>query len=119
MEMETVDLSRLPQEVADATDFLRLHVNGRVKPRGTKILVDGLKHREVKLLLHKFLRHNNLDGYRVVSQAGVLEIVPPHMMMSSKHEKGGTPPPAALTMPYFFPGSPPVPIEKKIRKRED
>jgi hypothetical protein len=117
--METVDLSRLPEEVADATDFLRHHVNGRVKPKGAKILVDGPRHREVKLLLHKFLRHSNLDGYRVLSESGVLEIVPPHITVSSKHEKTGTTASAALTMPYFFPGSPPIPIEKKIKKRED
>jgi len=117
--LETVDFSRVPGELASATDFLRDHVNGRIKTKGSRILVDGAKHREVKLLLHKFLRHRSLDGYRVVSESGVLEIVPAHVTGPSKHGEGGTPPSAALTMPYFFPGSPPIPVEKKIKKRRE
>ena len=117
--METVDFSQLPSELADATDFLQQHVTGRVKSKGNQILVDGPRHKEVKLLLHKFLRHYGLDEYRVLSQAGVLEIVPPHATIPSKHEQGGTAPNAALTMPYFFPGSPPVPVERKIKKRHE
>jgi hypothetical protein len=117
--LETVDFSRIPGELASATDFLRDHVDGRIKTKGKQILVDGAKHREVKLLLHKFLRHRSLDGYRVVSQSGILEIIPPHATGASKHEEGGTPPSAALTMPYFFPGSPPIHVEKKIKKRRE
>jgi len=117
--LEIVDFSKVPGELASATDFLRDHVNGRIKTKGSRILVDGAKHREVKLLLHKYLRHRSLDGYRVVSQEGILKIVPFHVTPSSKHVEGGTPPNAALTMPYFFPGSPPVPVEKKIKKRRE
>jgi hypothetical protein len=101
-------------------DFLREHVKnvkGRVSTKGNQIQVEGLKHREVKLLLHKFLRHNGLDEHRVLSQSGKLEIVPQHIATHTRDE-GGTPPPAAATMPYLFPGAPaPVVPEKKRRKR--
>jgi hypothetical protein len=95
------------------------HVEGRVKTKGSQIIIDGARHKDVKLLLHKFLRQRSLDEYRVLSQSGILEIVPPHLMESSKHGGGETPPPAALTMPYFFPGTPPIPMEKKIRKKRE
>ncbi|TMI47128.1 hypothetical protein E6H17_06990 [Candidatus Bathyarchaeota archaeon] len=73
-----MDLARLPGKIGSAVDFLREHVksfNGRVSTKGNQIQVEGLKHKEVKLLLHKFLRHNGLDDHRVLSQSGILEIV--------------------------------------------
>jgi hypothetical protein len=119
-EQQTVNLGKLPAQIRPAADFLRIHVKsvrGRVLTRGNQIQVEGLKHREVKLLLHKFLRHNGLDDHRVLSQSGVLEIVPQHIAVHTRHEEG-TPPPAAATMPYLFPGTnAPVPTEKKRRKK--
>src|SRR5256885_16697282 len=56
-EQQTVDLARLPGKIGSAVDFLREHVkslNGRVSTKGNQIQVEGLKHKEVKLLLHKF-----------------------------------------------------------------
>jgi hypothetical protein len=88
-------------------DFLREHVKlvrGRVTTKGNQIQVEGLKHKDVKLLLHKFLRHKSLDDHRVLSQSGVLEIVPPHMVSIHPRRDEGTPPSAPATMPYFFPG---------------
>ena len=77
-----------------------------------------MKHKEVKLLLHKFLRHNGLDDHRVLSQSGILEIVPPHLVTHTKQGAATTPPPAAATMPYLFPGAPvPVAPDKKRRKK--
>jgi len=88
-----------------------------VLTKGNQIQVEGLKHKEVKLLLHKFLRHNGLDSHRVLSQSGILEIVPQHMATHTRLEQG-TPPPAAATMPYLFPGTnAPVPTDKKRRKK--
>ncbi|OLD56523.1 hypothetical protein AUI46_00525 [archaeon 13_1_40CM_2_52_13] len=85
--------------------------------KGNRIQVEGLKHKEVKLLLHKFLRHNGLDDHRVLSQSGTLEIVPPHLATHPRHEEG-TPPPAAATMPYLFPGAPtPVTADKRRRRK--
>jgi hypothetical protein len=119
-EQQTVDLAKLPGKTEPAVDFLREHVmsvKGRVSAKGTQIQVEGLKHREVKLLLHKFLRHEGLSDHRVLSQSGILEIVPPHVTTHPRREEGTTPP-AAATMPYLFPGTPtPVAADKKRKKK--
>jgi len=115
-----VNLGRLPAQIRPAADFLKIHVKsvrGRVLTKGNQIQVEGLKHREVKLLLHKFLRHNGLDNHRVLSQSGTLEIVPQHVAVHTRYGEA-TPPPAAATMPYLFPGrNSPVPPDKKRRKK--
>src|SRR5437870_8113921 len=120
-EQQIVDLGRLPSQIRPAADFLKLHaksVSGRVLTKGNQIQVEGLKHKEVKLLLHKFLRHNGLDDHRVLSQSGMLEIVPPHLVTHTKQDAATTPPPAAATMPYLFPGAPaPVSTDQRRRKK--
>ncbi len=66
-----MNLARLPGKIGSAVDFLGEHVkslNGRVSTKGNQIQVEGLKHKEVKLLLHKFLRHNGLDDHRVLTR---------------------------------------------------
>ena len=119
-EQQIVDLGKLPDKTGVAADFLREHVmsaKGRVSAKGTQIQVEGLRHKEVKLLLHKFLRHSRLNDHRVLSQSGVLEIVPPHMVRHPRLDEATTPP-ASATMPYLFPGSPsPVASDKKRRKK--
>ncbi len=115
-----MDLGKVPNRIGTAVDFLREHVkkvSGRVSSKGNQIQVEGLKHREVKLLLHKFLRHNGLDDHRVLSQSGTLEIVPPHAPTHPRHEEGTTLPPAAATMPYLFPGAPTPAIAGKKRRK--
>src|SRR5207244_5129603 len=120
-EQQTVSLGKLPAQVKSAADFLKEHVKtvkGRVSTKGNRIQVEGLKHKEVKLLLHKFLRHNGLDDHRVLSQSGMLEIVPPHLVTHTKQDAATTPPPAAATMPYLFPGAPaPVSTDQRRRKK--
>ena len=113
--METIDFKKAPDLATPAAEFFRDHAN-RVKPRGDQLLVDGAKHREIKLLLHKFLRHRGLNRYRILSGSGTIEVIPPHLARESPREKG-SPPPASATMPYFFPGSPPVKLERKVRKK--
>ena len=119
-EQQIVDLGKLPGKTGVAVDFLREHVmsvKGRVSAKGNQIQVEGLKHKEVKLLLHKFLRHNGLNDHRVLSQSGVMEIVPPHMVTHPKLDEATTPS-AAATMPYLFPGTPsPVASDKRRRKK--
>jgi hypothetical protein len=119
-EQQTVDLGKLPGELASAVDFLREHVKdlkGRVSTKGNQIQVEGVKHKQVKLFLHKFLRHAGLNDHRVLSQSGILEIVPPHVTTHPRHEEGTTPP-ATATMPYLFPGLPaPVASDKKRKKK--
>ena len=115
-----MDLAKLPGKTGPAVDFLREHVmrvKGHVSAKGSQILVEGLKHREVKLLLHKFLRHNGLDDHRVLSQSGVLEIAPPHIVTHPKLDEATTPP-ATATLPYLFPGTPaPGAGDKRRRKK--
>ena len=118
-EQQIIELGKLPDRTGAAVDFLREHVRdvkGRVSIKGNQIQVEGLKHKEVKLLMHKFLRHNGLDDHRVLSQGGTLEIVPQHLVVHSRPQEG-TPPPASATMPYLFPGaSASVPTSKKSKK---
>ena len=119
-EQQTVDLGKLPGELGSAVDFLREHVkdlNGRVSTKGNRIQVEGLKHKQVKLLLHKFLRHAGLNDHRVLSQSGILEIVPPHVTTHPRREDR-TIPPAAATMPYLFPGTPTPVSTAKGRKKK-
>jgi hypothetical protein len=119
-EHQTVDLGKLSGQVGAVTEFLREHVKdlkGRVLVKGSQIQVEGVKHKEVKLFLHKFLRHAGLDDHRVLSQSGILEIVPPHVTTHPRHEEGTTPP-AAATMPYLFPGTPPPAVAEKKRRKK-
>lgn len=118
-EQQTVDLGKVPDKTGVAVDFLREHVKsvkGRVSSKGSQIQVEGLKHKEVKLLLHKFLRHNGLDDHRVISQSGTLEIVPQHLAVHSRPQQGTTPP-ASATMPYLFPGASVTVATDKKRKK--
>ena len=118
-EQQTVDLGKVPDKIGVAVEFLREHaksVKGRVSTKGNQIQVEGLKHKEVKLLLHKFLRHSGLDDHRVLSQSGKLEIVPQHLAVHSRPQEGTTPP-ASATLPYLFPGaSTTVATDKKHKK---
>jgi len=115
-----VDFAKLSGNIGPAVNFLKEHVKkvkGTVSTKGSQILVEGLKHKEVKLLLHKFLRHNGLDDHRVLSQSGILEIVPHHIATHTKIDEATTPP-ASATMPYLFPGTPPpVAADKRRRKK--
>ena len=116
--LQAIDLKKLPTELGSTSEFLKAHLKGRVRTKGTQILVEGAKHREVKLILHKFIHHKSLEGYRVLSQAGVLQIIPPHLEEKRRQETG-TPPPASYTMPYFLPSRPtPMPEEKRVSKRK-
>ena len=115
--LDVVDFKKAPDQLNAAAEFFRDHSH-RVKTKSNQLLVEGAKHKEIKLLLHKFLRHQQLSGYRVLSQSGVIEIVPLHFGKAPAHA-GGTPPPAAATMPYFFPGSPSVQVERKVKKKRD
>ncbi|HZF20868.1 MAG TPA: hypothetical protein VEZ43_00190, partial [Dongiaceae bacterium] len=60
---------------------------------------------------------SGLDEHRVLSQSGILEIVPPHMATHPKLDDATTPP-AAATMPYLFPGtSTPMSTAKRRKKK--
>jgi len=118
--LETVDFSRIPNELDDAVLFLKGHVQGKVRVSKHQLLIDGASHKELKLLLHKFLRHKQLDDYRVLSQSGILELVPGHHVIHDTGSGGGgSVPTAPVTMPYYFPGgSGAISASKKAKKRK-
>jgi len=69
-------LKMLPGETGAAIKFLRSKIPDGIKVDGDKIEVEDEKGRDVKLLLHKFLHNEGLDGYRVLSESGTLKVVP-------------------------------------------
>jgi hypothetical protein len=73
--MVVVELKMLPGEAGAAIKFLRSKIPDGIKVDGNKIEIEDEKGRDVKLLLHKFLHHEGLDGYRVLSESGTLRVV--------------------------------------------
>lgn len=63
------------QQVESLSEFLNSRLPTQVAQRGSVIELDAPRPRDVKLLLHKFLRANALNEFRVLSHEGVLEIV--------------------------------------------
>jgi hypothetical protein len=66
----------LPGEAGAATKFLQSKVQTQIKIDGNRIEIEDQEGLDVKLLLRKFLHHEGLTGYRVLSQSGTLKIVP-------------------------------------------
>jgi hypothetical protein len=62
----TLDLKDLEGNVGSAVEFLKSRLDDEVKVRGSSIQIRVLHARDAKLILHKYLRHAKLDGYRVV-----------------------------------------------------
>jgi hypothetical protein len=88
-------------------------MKGHVKTRGNEIQLDEARHKEVRLLLHKYLHHKGIKGYRVLSQSGMFAIAPIPQVAPSRPSAGALPP-ASSTLPYLFPNTPVlVPKEKK------
>jgi len=102
-ELQVVEMKKVHAEIGPASEFLQAHIKGSLRVKGSQILVDGVEHHELKLLLHKFLYHRGLDGYKVHSRPDILEIVPPDEKEDQKPSEG-RPPTAPETMPYLFPG---------------
>jgi hypothetical protein len=115
--MLTVELKELHDRASDATQFLKSKVEGKMKIKGTQLQIEGARTKEVKLLLHKFLHHQGLNHYRVLSQSGVLEVTPPEKHEVHPLEREGSPPTAAQTTPYYFPQAPVLTPEKKKKAK--
>jgi hypothetical protein len=96
---------------------LKSKVERKMKIKGSQVQIEGAKTKEVKLLLHKFLHHQGLNHYRVLSQSGVLEITPPEKHEVHPPEREGSPPTAAQTTPYYFPQAPVLTPEKKKKTK--
>jgi hypothetical protein len=101
--VELVELKQIHDKTEPIAEFLRAHIQGPIRVKGSRIEIEGAKHDEVKLLLHKFLHQRHLEGYKVHSQPGMIEIVHAKKGEESEESKG-RPPTAPETMPYFFPG---------------
>ncbi len=113
----TVELRELRDRASEATQFLKSKVEGKMKTKGTQLQIEGAKTKEVKLLLHKFLHHQGLNHYRVLSQSGVLEVTPPEKHIMHPPGREGSPPTAAQTTPYLFPQTPALMPEKQKKAR--
>jgi len=114
----TVELKELHDRANEAIQFLKSKVEGKMRTKGTQLQIEGARHKEVKLQLHKFLHHQGLDHYRVLSQSGVLEIRPPEKHVLHPVEREGSPPAAAQTTAYLFPQTPVLtPKKKKVKPK--
>ncbi len=122
--MLTVSMKNLGLNTDEVAEFLRQKVKGKIDLRGTELRIQDARAREVKLLMHKFLHHKALDGYRVeVVHPGLVEVFgPEHARPHEARKSGGSPPSVGVTMPYYFPSSPALPgspMKKTKKKRED
>ena len=113
----TVELKELHDRASEATQFLKSKVEGKMRTKGTQLQIEGAKTKQVKLQLHKFLHHQGLDHYRVLSQSAVLEVTPPEKHVFHPPEHEGSPPTAAQTTPYLFPQTPALTPEKKKKAK--
>ena len=113
----TVELKELHDRANEASQFLKSKVEGKMKAKGTQLQIEGAKTKQVKLLLHKFLHHQGLNHYRVLSQRGVLEVTPPEKHEVHPPAREGSPPAAAQSTPYYFPQAPILTPEKKKKTK--
>src|SRR3989442_5363021 len=63
-------------EAATATRFLQSKIQGQIRVNGNRIEIEDEKGLDVKLLARKFLHREGRTGYRVISQSGILKVVP-------------------------------------------
>jgi hypothetical protein len=113
----TVELKALQDRSIEAVQFLKSKVEGKMKTKGTQLQIEGARTKEVKLVLHKFLHHQGLNHYRVLSQGGILEVTPPEKHIVHAQGREGLPPTAAQTTPYLFPQTPALLPEKKKKAK--
>ena len=72
----SVELGNFREDAVSAAKFPRSRVKGSSKFHGTRLEFREARTRDVKLLLHKFLHHQKLDGYRiVVVHPGLIEVL--------------------------------------------
>ncbi len=74
--MTTVELKMIPGEAEAAKNFLISRLGDRVTISKDRIEIIEENAIEAKLLLEKFLHRERLEGYRVLSQQGVVTVEP-------------------------------------------
>jgi len=113
----TVELKAIQDRTSEAAQFLKSKIQGKMKTKGTQVLIEGARTKDVKLLLHKFLHHQGLNHYRVLSQSGILEVTPPESNIVHEARNEGSPPTAPQTTPYYFPQTPVLTSVKQKSKK--
>jgi hypothetical protein len=91
----TVDLKDLEGNVGSAVEFLKSRLC-TIKVRGSRVQLRIEHTRDAKQILHKYLRHARLDGYRViVVSPGLLKVEASEMKtrMRTRGKGGATPAP--------------------------
>ncbi len=94
--MLTLDLKDLEGNVGSAVEFLKSRLDDEIKVRGSSVHLRVLHARDAKLILHKYLRHAKLDGYRVVVVGPGLVKVEAQKMKErrrTRRRRGATPAP--------------------------
>jgi hypothetical protein len=113
-----IEFKKLPAESQLAAQFFKSRIDLPLSLSGSRVLVEGGRPKDLKLLLHKFLHRRGLDGYRVVHQSGGLAVLPPEKRRVSHHKEEERPRMEGLSpySPYRmnpmttveFPNYPPV-----------
>lgn len=103
--MLTIELKELRRDASSAALFLRSRLKSGMTIQGSQLHVEGVKAREVKLLLNKFLHQKSVRGFRVVApEVGLLEVRELRKPVARSAAKGNPPSPS-VSMPYYFPSS--------------
>ncbi len=115
--MARVELKHLPKEESNAAvDFLRSKFQSGLSVHGSRVDVQTATDREVRMQVLKFLHSRRMDDYRVVSEPGQVEVLPPKAEHEhSKMDKRKTASPYS-TMPYYFQDST---VVRPPRKKKD
>jgi hypothetical protein len=99
--MLRLDLKRLGKNREAAFEYLRSHLAESPRLKGDHVELANTRAGEAKTILHKFLHHAGLDGYRVaVIHSGLIEIREVEVKEKHPVNKGpGTAPSTWETVP--------------------
>lgn len=77
-DMLAIDLKGLGNRAGSAFRFLAQSIEEPLKLKGGQVYITSINAHAAKLLLHKFLRQQGLEDYRVVvTHPGLLQILEP------------------------------------------
>lgn len=98
--MLRVDIRRLGKNREDALEYLRSRLTESPKIKGDIVELATTRVREAKIILHKFLHHAGLEGYRIaVINSGLIEIHEVEVKEKRPADKGGGAPSTWETVP--------------------
>ena len=74
--MLIIDLKSLGTKVRPATQYLTTRLDDKIRIRGSQVQLGSTRPRTAKLSLHKLLRHEGLENYRVVmDHPGLVQVL--------------------------------------------